>query len=223
MGSISLQNVKKSFGEVEIIPNISLDIKEGEFSAHLMRPLSYFWLNAGRNMAVGMKQDLEARAAAVRQLPHGRFRATPLRGVHRAAAGIDPQPGRAVDEQVGDLDRGVIHHVLKLDPWAGPVNPVGARRSGQRAVEVPLQRLCGRGRRSHRATPLPRSNPRDAPLGFAADGGPPLTAPASPPPTRAPTPALRERSPPPRARRGESHRPRRCRPVNPGRAVASAA
>jgi multiple sugar transport system ATP-binding protein len=31
MGSISLQNVKKSFGEVEIIPNISLDIKEGEF------------------------------------------------------------------------------------------------------------------------------------------------------------------------------------------------
>jgi multiple sugar transport system ATP-binding protein len=31
MGSISLQNVKKSFGEVEIIPNISLDIQEGEF------------------------------------------------------------------------------------------------------------------------------------------------------------------------------------------------
>jgi multiple sugar transport system ATP-binding protein len=31
MGSISLQNVKKSFGEVEIIPNISLDIKDGEF------------------------------------------------------------------------------------------------------------------------------------------------------------------------------------------------
>ena len=31
MGSISLRNVKKSFGEVEIIPDISLDIKEGEF------------------------------------------------------------------------------------------------------------------------------------------------------------------------------------------------
>jgi len=31
MGSISLQHVKKSFGEVEIIPDISLDIKEGEF------------------------------------------------------------------------------------------------------------------------------------------------------------------------------------------------
>ena len=30
MGSISLRNVKKSFGEVEIIPDISLDIKEGE-------------------------------------------------------------------------------------------------------------------------------------------------------------------------------------------------
>jgi multiple sugar transport system ATP-binding protein len=31
MGSISLQNVKKSFGEVEIIPDISLDIRDGEF------------------------------------------------------------------------------------------------------------------------------------------------------------------------------------------------
>jgi len=31
MGSISLRNVKKSFGDVEIIPDISLDIKEGEF------------------------------------------------------------------------------------------------------------------------------------------------------------------------------------------------
>ncbi len=31
MGSISLQHVKKSFGEVEIIPDISLDIKDGEF------------------------------------------------------------------------------------------------------------------------------------------------------------------------------------------------
>ncbi|WP_240230275.1 ABC transporter ATP-binding protein [Devosia lacusdianchii] len=31
MGSISLQNVKKSFGEVHIIPDISLDIKDGEF------------------------------------------------------------------------------------------------------------------------------------------------------------------------------------------------
>jgi multiple sugar transport system ATP-binding protein len=31
MGSITLQNVKKSFGDVEIIPNISLDIKDGEF------------------------------------------------------------------------------------------------------------------------------------------------------------------------------------------------
>ena len=31
MGSITLQNVKKSFGEVEIIPNISLDINDGEF------------------------------------------------------------------------------------------------------------------------------------------------------------------------------------------------
>jgi multiple sugar transport system ATP-binding protein len=31
MGSISLQHVKKSFGEVQIIPDISLDIKDGEF------------------------------------------------------------------------------------------------------------------------------------------------------------------------------------------------
>ncbi|WEK05091.1 MAG: ABC transporter ATP-binding protein [Candidatus Devosia phytovorans] len=31
MGSISLKNVKKSFGEVHIIPDISLDIKDGEF------------------------------------------------------------------------------------------------------------------------------------------------------------------------------------------------
>jgi multiple sugar transport system ATP-binding protein len=31
MGSISLNNVKKSFGEVHIIPDISLDIKDGEF------------------------------------------------------------------------------------------------------------------------------------------------------------------------------------------------
>ncbi|KKC32147.1 ABC transporter ATP-binding protein [Devosia psychrophila] len=31
MGSISLRNVKKSFGDVQIIPDISLDIKEGEF------------------------------------------------------------------------------------------------------------------------------------------------------------------------------------------------
>ena len=31
MGSISLQHVQKSFGEVQIIPDISLDIKEGEF------------------------------------------------------------------------------------------------------------------------------------------------------------------------------------------------
>jgi ABC-type sugar transport systems, ATPase components len=31
MGSISLQHVKKSFGEVQIIPDISLDINDGEF------------------------------------------------------------------------------------------------------------------------------------------------------------------------------------------------
>jgi multiple sugar transport system ATP-binding protein len=31
MGSISLEHVQKSFGEVEIIPDISLDIHEGEF------------------------------------------------------------------------------------------------------------------------------------------------------------------------------------------------
>ncbi|WP_332701524.1 ABC transporter ATP-binding protein [Devosia sp.] len=31
MGSISLHHVKKSFGEVQIIPDISLDIKDGEF------------------------------------------------------------------------------------------------------------------------------------------------------------------------------------------------
>jgi multiple sugar transport system ATP-binding protein len=31
MGSISLQHVKKSFGEVQIIPDISLDIEDGEF------------------------------------------------------------------------------------------------------------------------------------------------------------------------------------------------
>jgi len=31
MGSISLRNVKKSFGEVQIIPDISLDIHDGEF------------------------------------------------------------------------------------------------------------------------------------------------------------------------------------------------
>ncbi|HEY8575083.1 MAG TPA: ABC transporter ATP-binding protein [Devosia sp.] len=31
MGSISLRNVKKSFGEVQIIPDISLDIEDGEF------------------------------------------------------------------------------------------------------------------------------------------------------------------------------------------------
>ena len=31
MGSISLSHVKKSFGEVQIIPDISLDIKDGEF------------------------------------------------------------------------------------------------------------------------------------------------------------------------------------------------
>ncbi|MGV8855581.1 MAG: ABC transporter ATP-binding protein [Devosia sp.] len=31
MGSITLEHVKKSFGEVQIIPDISLDIKEGEF------------------------------------------------------------------------------------------------------------------------------------------------------------------------------------------------
>jgi multiple sugar transport system ATP-binding protein len=31
MGSITLEHVKKSFGEVEIIPDISLDIRDGEF------------------------------------------------------------------------------------------------------------------------------------------------------------------------------------------------
>ena len=31
MGSITLEHVKKSFGDVQIIPDISLDIKEGEF------------------------------------------------------------------------------------------------------------------------------------------------------------------------------------------------
>jgi ABC-type sugar transport system ATPase subunit len=31
MGSISLQNVNKSFGEVQVIPDISLDINDGEF------------------------------------------------------------------------------------------------------------------------------------------------------------------------------------------------
>jgi multiple sugar transport system ATP-binding protein len=31
MGSISLQHVKKSFGDVQIIPDISLDIRDGEF------------------------------------------------------------------------------------------------------------------------------------------------------------------------------------------------
>ena len=31
MGSITLSHVKKSFGEVQIIPDISLDIKDGEF------------------------------------------------------------------------------------------------------------------------------------------------------------------------------------------------
>ena len=31
MGSISLQHVNKSFGDVQVIPDISLDIKEGEF------------------------------------------------------------------------------------------------------------------------------------------------------------------------------------------------
>ncbi|WDR06934.1 ABC transporter ATP-binding protein [Devosia rhodophyticola] len=31
MGSISLEHVKKSFGEVQIIPDITLDIKDGEF------------------------------------------------------------------------------------------------------------------------------------------------------------------------------------------------
>ena len=31
MGSITLEHVNKSFGEVEIIPDISLDIQDGEF------------------------------------------------------------------------------------------------------------------------------------------------------------------------------------------------
>ena len=31
MGSITLEHVNKSFGEVEIIPDISLDIRDGEF------------------------------------------------------------------------------------------------------------------------------------------------------------------------------------------------
>ena len=31
MGSITLEHVNKSFGEVEIIPDISLEIKDGEF------------------------------------------------------------------------------------------------------------------------------------------------------------------------------------------------
>jgi multiple sugar transport system ATP-binding protein len=31
MGSISLEHVNKSFGEVQVIPDISLDIKDGEF------------------------------------------------------------------------------------------------------------------------------------------------------------------------------------------------
>ena len=31
MGSISLSHVNKSFGEVQVIPDITLDIKDGEF------------------------------------------------------------------------------------------------------------------------------------------------------------------------------------------------
>lgn len=40
-----------SFITCHLMWDMAWDIKEGEFSAHLMRPLSYFWLNAGRNMA----------------------------------------------------------------------------------------------------------------------------------------------------------------------------
>ena len=92
---------------------------------------------------------------AHRQFPHSRFRAAPLRGVQQSVAGIHPQPGGAVDEQIGDLavggelgERAEHEHVEGPDRREHTgAEHTGAERTGRPGIRAAVGSADGRAGR----------------------------------------------------------------------------